>query len=434
MDFEYLIALSHLRSRRQDAGISLIATLSVVGVTVGVAVLIMVMSVMEGFEIDLRRQILGNQAHVLLLAYGGPLEEPVKVAEKVSQTPGVVAVAPFTYTEVMLKSTYGVAGAILKGIDPVRSVAVNDMADDLKAGPLGEGVSREQALVLIRDLHTPPVAITQDIGDTELLPGIIVGSGLAESLSVYPGAKLHVINPIGAGTGPMGMPMPTTRAYRVTATVHTGMYEYDTKWAYISLVDAQDFMGLGDASTGLETRLEEDLIWEAPSMARKVEQQAGPLFYAKDWLSMNEALFRALATEKWVMGLILAQIVSVAALGIVTNLIVMVVTRGREISILRAMGASTRMIRTIFVMEGVAVGVVGTGLGVLLGLAGCAFLSRYKYPLDTNVYYLDSLPVVVVPETVAAVAVGALIICFLATIYPARRAAGMDPVEGLRYE
>jgi lipoprotein-releasing system permease protein len=232
----------------------------------------------------------------------------------------------------------------------------------------------------------------------------------------------------------MGIPMPTTRTFRVVATVHTGMYEYDTKWAYITLADAQDFMGLGDASTGLEVRVQEPMIWEAPTMAREVEEKAGPLFYAKDWLSMNEALFRALAMEKWVMGLILAQIVSVAALGIVTNLIVMVVTRGREISILRAMGASGRMIRTIFVLEGVAVGVVGTGLGVCLGLAGCAILSRYKYPLDTNVYYLDSLPVVVVPETVAAVAIGALIICFLATIYPSRRAAGIDPVEGLRYE
>lgn len=434
MDFELLIALSHLRSRKQDAGISLIATLSVVGVTVGVAVLIMVMSVMEGFEIDLRKQILGNQAHVLVLAYGGPMDAPSKVADKVAETEGVVAVSPFIYTEVMLKSTYGVSGAILKGIDPVRSVAVNDMASDFAAGPNGDGVGHDEAVELIRTLHTPPKAITQDVGDTEELPGILLGSGLAETLNVYPGAKLHVINPIGAGTGPLGMPMPTTRAYRVVATVHTGMYEYDTKWAYISLADAQDFMGLGDASTGLEVRVQEPLIWDAPTMARSVEEKAGPLFYAKDWLSMNEALFRALATEKWVMGLILAQIVSVAALGIVTNLIVMVVTRGREISILRAMGASGRMIRTIFVMEGVAVGVVGTGLGVCLGLAGCAILSRYKYPLDTNVYYLDSLPVVVVPETVAAVAIGALIICFLATIYPSRRAAGIDPVEGLRYE
>ena len=434
MDFEFLIALSHLRSRKQDAGISLIATLSVLGVTVGVAVLIMVMSVMEGFEIDLRRQILGNQAHVLVLAYGGPMEKPATVADEVQKTEGVVAVSPFIYTEVMLKSTYGVSGAILKGIDPARSISVNDMADDFAAGPNGDGVSRDQAIELIRTLHTPPRAITQDVGDEEVLPGIILGSGLAESLNVYPGAKLHVINPIGAGTGPMGIPMPTTRTFRVVATVHTGMYEYDTKWAYITLADAQDFMGLGDASTGLEVRVQEPMIWEAPTMAREVEEKAGPLFYAKDWLSMNEALFRALAMEKWVMGLILAQIVSVAALGIVTNLIVMVVTRGREISILRAMGASGRMIRTIFVFEGVAVGVVGTGLGVCLGLAGCAILSRYKYPLDTNVYYLDSLPVVVVPETVAAVAIGALIICFLATIYPSRRAAGIDPVEGLRYE
>lgn len=434
MDFELLIALSHLRSRRQDAGISLIALLSVAGVTVGVAVLIMVLSVMEGFEIDLRKKILGNQAHILVLAYGGPVESPLELAKKIEAVEGVEAVTPFIYSEVMLKSTYGVSGAILKGVDPQRALKVNDIASDIEVGPRGEPATHEERAAILAGLHTPEPAIAQDIGDTEMFPGIILGDGLAEVLRVYPGDKVFVINPIGAGTGPMGMPMPTTRTFRVAALVHTGMYEYDTKWSYITIGDAQEFMQLSDSATGIEARVREDLVWEVPEVSAKVEQAVGPMYYAKNWLTMNEALFRALAMEKWVMGLILAQIVSVAALGIVTNLIVMVITRSREISILKAVGASARMIRTIFVMEGLAVGLVGTSLGVSLGLAGCAILSRYRYPLDTNVYYLDSLPVVIVPETVAVVAIGAVIVCFLATLYPSSRAAAMHPVDGLRYE
>ncbi|MBM4364887.1 MAG: ABC transporter permease [Deltaproteobacteria bacterium] len=434
MDFELLIALSHLRSRRQDAGISLIAVLSVAGVTVGVAVLIMVLSVMQGFEIDLRKKILGNQAHLIVLAYGGPIEEPDEVVAKVEAIEGVVSASPFTYTEVMLKSTFGVSGAILKGVDPARAAGVTDIAKDIVVGPQGEPESDDARLEILANLHAPPVALAQDIGDTEKLPGIILGKGLAETLRVYPGDRVHVINPIGGGYGAMGVPMPTTRSFRVTALVHTGMYEYDTKWSFVTLGDAQAFMQMPGEATAVEVRVDESRLWNVADIGWQVEEALHHPFFTKNWLTMNEALFRALAMEKWVMGIILAQIVSVAALGIVTNLVVMVITRGREISILKAMGATSRMIRWIFVLEGVSVGLVGTGLGVVLGLAGCEFLSRYRYPLDTNVYYLDSLPVVVVPETVAVVALGAVIICFLATLYPSSRAARLDPVDGLRFE
>lgn len=434
MDFELLIALSHLRSRRQDAGISLIAVLSVGGVTVGVAVLIMVLSVMQGFEIDLRKKILGNQAHLIVLAYGGPIEEPDEVVAKVEALEGVVSASPFTYTEVMLKSTFGVSGAILKGVDPARAAGVTDIVKDIVVGPQGEPESEEARLEILTNLHAPPVALAQDIGDTEKLPGIILGKGLAETLRVYPGDRVHVINPIGGGFGALGVPMPTTRSFRVTALVHTGMYEYDTKWSFVTLGDAQAFMQMPGEATAVEVRVEESRLWKVADIGWQVEEALQHPFFTKNWLTMNEALFRALAMEKWVMGIILAQIVTVAALGIVTNLVVMVITRGREISILKAMGATSRMIRLIFVLEGVSVGLVGTGLGVVLGLAGCEFLSRYRYPLDTNVYYLDSLPVVVVPETVAVVALGAVIICFLATLYPSGRAARLDPVDGLRYE
>lgn len=434
MDFERLIAISHLRSRRQDRGISLIAVLSVTGVMVGVAALIIVLSVMQGFEVELREAVLGNQAHVIVQKYGGPIDEIDATVAKVETVEGVVSAVPFTYTEVMLKSTFGVGGAALKGFDPSRVAGTLELAEDIEIGPRGEPATADDRLAIVKNLHTPEQAIAQDIADTDILPGMMLGKGLAESLRVYPGDRIYVINPIGGGYGALGVPVPTTRTFRVTAIIHTGMYEFDSKWAYITMADAQEFMSMQGMATAVEVKLTEKLIYDAPAAAVRVEQTLGGLFHTKNWLTTHEALFRALETEKWVMGLILAQIVSVAALGIVTNLIVMVITRAREISILKAMGASARMIRTIFVLEGATVGFVGTSLGVGLGLAGCALLDWYHYELDTNVYYLDSLPVVVIPETVAVVAVVSLAICFLATIYPSRRAAQLDPVEGLRYE
>lgn len=263
---------------------------------------------------------------------------------------------------------------------------------------------------------------------------MLLGEGLAETLKVYPGDRVWVINPIGGGMGPFGMPVPTTRTFRVAGIFYTGMYEYDTKWSYVTIPDAQAFLSLDGDVTGVEARVDMERLYEVGDISAAIEETLTYPYFTRNWLQMNAALFSALKLEKYVMGLILAQIITVAAVGIVTNLIVMVITRAREISILKAMGASRRAIQLIFVLEGVIVGVVGTCLGTALGLAGCALLDEYKFPLDTNVYYLDSLPVVVEPQSVVTVIVGALVTCFLATLYPAWRAASIDPVEGLRYE
>ena len=436
MPFELLIAWSHLRSRRQDAGVSMIAVLSVLGVTLGVQSLIIVLSVMAGFEFDLRDKILGSNAHLVLLEYGGPVGEAdvERAVTAVEGVQGVEAASPFIYTEVMLRSSYSTAGAILKGIDPVRSMDVTDVALDIKIGPNGTPVDLAEKRGIISELRTPRKAVAQDEGDDEALPGMLLGEGLADQLKVYPGDRVWVINPIGGGYGAFGMPVPSTKTFRVAGIFYTGMYEYDNKWSYVTIPDAQDFLTWKGDVTGVEARLDMERIYDAGDIAAEIEKVLSYPFFTRSWLQMNSALFSALKLEKYAMGVIIAQIITVAAVGIVTNLVVMVITRSREISILKAMGASRRAIQIVFVLEGMIVGVVGTSLGGFLGLAGCALLDRYKFPLDTNVYYLDSLPVVVEPATVVSVLVGALAVCFLATLYPAGRAARIDPADGLRYE
>jgi lipoprotein-releasing system permease protein len=432
MRFALLIALSHLRSRKHEAGVSAITLISMLGVMVGVTALVMVLAVMEGFEVDLRDKILGSNAHLVVLQLGGPFEAYDTVSDSVQSVEGVNAAAPFVYSEVMIRSQWGAAGVVIKGIDPNRTAAVTDIQRNLIVGGSGTLDHDDERAEVLQHLANPPRAVAQDENDTEELPGIIVGEELAEQIKVYPGDKVHVINPIGGGVGPMGMPVPRVQPFRVAGVFYSGMYEYDTKWTYVTIADAQTFLQQGNLATGIEARVEDPDDVDAISIA--VEDQLGGGFYVRHWKNLNANLFSALKLEKVVMGLILSLIVMVASLNIVGSLILVVVTRSREISILRAMGASKGAIRMTFMLEGLIIGVVGTVVGTVLGLLGCVALDRYRFPLDTDVYYLDTLPVVVEPETVATVAIAAVVISFLATFYPATVAARVDPVEGLRYE
>ncbi len=426
------IALSHLRSRRRERAVSAITLVSVVGVTIGVMALIIVLSVMSGFEIDMRDKILGSNAHVVVLNYSGAITESDEALKKIEALDGVRAAAPFVYSEMMLRSEFGQAGVVFKGLDPIRTPEVTDLASNLTHGPGGELTSVEDKVALLSQIRTPPPAETQDVDDTDVVPGIIVGEELAATLRAYVGDKVHVVNPIGGGTGPMGVPAPKVKTFRIVGIFYSGMYEYDTKWCYVHNADAQEFLGLGDSVSGIEVAADD--IYAVGKLSLAIEERLQYPFYARHWKNLNSKLFSALKLEKIVMGLILSLIVMVASLNIVGTLILVVLTRAREISIFRAMGASAVAVRAVFMLEGLVIGGVGTVVGTVLGLFGCWALDKYQFPLDTDVYYLDSLPVVVVPSAVAFVMYAAVLICFAATLYPASQAAKVDPVEGLRYE
>jgi lipoprotein-releasing system permease protein len=432
MRFALLVAISHLRSRRHEAGVSAIALISMGGVTVGVMALIMVLAVMEGFEVDLRDKILGSNAHVVALSFTGYFGDYEEKADSVTELDAVKAAAPFIYTEAMVRSSWGSAGVVLKGIDAKRTPDATDVVSNITLGPMGEISDPEEQLAVLETLGDPPRAVAQPDDDTDKLPGLIIGKELAEQLKVYPGERVHVINPIGGGIGPMGLPVPRVQPVRVAAVFYSGMYEYDTKWTYMTLADTQAFLQVEDVASGIEVRVHDPD--DVGDITTEVEKALGTAFYARHWQTLNRSLFAALKLEKIVMGLILSLITLVASLNIVGSLILVVVTRTREISIMRAMGASKSTVRLVFMLEGLIIGIVGTTIGTILGLAGCVALDNYRFPLDTDVYYLDTLPVVIVPETIVAVMISAILICFTATLYPATIAARIDPVEGLRYE
>ncbi|MCB9759363.1 MAG: ABC transporter permease [Alphaproteobacteria bacterium] len=432
MRFALLIALSHLRSRKKEMGVSAITLISILGVTIGVAALIIVLSVMAGFEIDLRDKILGSNAHIVVLRYGSGIEDYDEAVKDIEALDGVKGVAPFVYSEMMIRSAHGASGVILKGIDPARAGKVIDLVSNVIMGPKGAPTSLQERQDIVDHLGDPERAFTQDDDDTDALPGILIGQELAQDLKVFVGDKVFIINPVGKGAGPFGTPVPDVKAFRVAGIFYSGMYEYDTKWTYITIPDAQTFLKMGNTVTGIEVTVHD--IYGVDGISLAIEDALRYPFYTRHWKNLNRNLFSALKLEKVVMGLILSLIVTVASLNIAGTLILVVLSKGREIAIMKTMGATSNQVRGIFMIEGVIIGLVGATFGTILGLLGSIGLEEYGWPLDTDVYYLDSLPVEIEPHMVAAVGVVAVLICFLATLYPASQAASIDPAEGLRYE
>ena len=430
--------------RPRLAATMLMTLISIGGVATGVWALTVVLSVMSGFEADLKKKILGAHAHGVVLKYGqNDFTEWKEVRDRVLGVPGVAAATPFLYNEVMLSAGNNLTGSIVKGIDPATIGQVTELPRDMEEGTL-EWLSRPAEIPESRRSRGEKLRDALDDGGKapagspgaparprEQLPGIVVGRELARSLRAGIGDVVNVVSPFG-DIGPGG-PQPKSRAFRVAGIFFSGMYEYDAKFAYLDLSEAQRFFGTGASVTGLELKVG-DVDAARPVMRRVLASLEGYPYRTKDWGEMNRNLFSALMMEKIVMAVILGFIVLVASFIIVATLVMLVLEKTREIAVLKSMGAALPSIMKIFVAEGLVIGAVGTAFGLLLGLGTCLLIDKVGIPLDPEVYYINNLPVLIEPAQFALVALAALGLSYLATIYPATKASRLKPVDGLRSE
>ncbi len=425
MSYEFFISLRYLRAKRKQVFVSIITFISITGIFLGVAALIIVLAVMNGFETDLREKILGINAHIVLMQYTGMMKDYERVKEAVEQVDGVVASTPFIYSQAMLKKGDNVHGIVLRGLSP---------ADASKVINLGK--TTEGGLDLLTPEGRKTLRLAPEVMD---LPGIILGKELAKNLGVFLYDTLYVVSPMGIST-PVGL-VPRMKKFLVVGIFESGFYEYDLSLAYASLADTQEFLSVGDLVTGLEIKVRD--IYRANEIASAIEKKLGFPFWVRDWMKMNKNLFAALKMERRVMFIILSLIVLVAAFNIITTLIMVVMEKSKDIAILKSMGATSRSIMKIFIYQGIIIGGIGTLLGTLAGLL-VAFnlgdISRFIENLfgfkilPGDVYYLSELPSKVNYGDVVIIVVGTLLISFLATIYPSRNASRLDPAEAIRYE
>lgn len=425
MSYELFISLRYLRAKRKQVFVSIITFISVAGIFLGVAALIIVIAVMNGFENDLRNKILGINSHIILLEYSGAMRNHPRVMQEVSGVPGVVAATPFIYSQAMLKNGSNVSGIVLRGLST---------KDALKVINLGK-ISEGKLDYLKEGEQRIPGLKPESAG----LPGILIGRELAKNLGVFLFETVHVVSPAGIST-PMGM-VPRMKPFVVVGIFESGFYEYDSTLAYISLKNCQEFLNMGDTVTGIEIRVDD--IYKADRIVKAIEKKLGYPYWGRNWMEMNRNLFSALKLEKRVMFIILSLIVLVAAFNIISALIMIVMEKNKDIAILKTMGATRGGIMKIFIFQGLVVGAIGTFFGCLAGLA-VAFnlesLSRFVEKLfgfkilPGDVYYLNELPSQVNYSDVGIIILGTMLISFLATIYPSWRASRLDPAEALRYE
>jgi len=414
MSYELFIGLRYLKAKRKQTFVSLITLISIAGVMVGVTALIVVIAVMNGFKEDLRYKILGVTSHVVISRFDGNISKYQEVRAKVGEVSGVNAATPFIYTQVMISSRKAISGAVLRGIEPKTASKVINLPKNMRAGSLEE-----------LEAENKPEGMRST-------PGIILGNELARNIGALRGDPVTVISPLGRLT-PLGR-VPRSQTFRVAGIFDSGMYEYDSTIAYVSLWAAQRFLGIGDRVTGIEVRVDD--IYAADRVARAIGKALdGYPYWSRDWMRMNKNLFSALKLEKIVMFIILTLIILVAAFNIVGTLIMVVIEKTRDIAILKSMGATRRSIMKIFMIEGAVIGLVGTLLGLLGGYTICTLLATYKFiELPSDVYYISTLPVQMNPLDVALIALAAIVITLAASVYPAWQASRFDPAEAIRYE
>jgi lipoprotein-releasing system permease protein len=408
MSFERFVSFRYLRAKRKQKFISLISVISVLGVAVGVMALIVVLSVYTGFTEGLRDQIIGINAHILVQGFGGEIDNPALLKEQVEKINGVAAATPYVYAQALITTGGQSSGIAIRGIDPNSAAKVISLDTKMTSGTLA------------------------DLAVENSLPALILGKEIANQLRVKAGAKVRLISPSGPLT-PMGV-MPKVQTCVVSGIFATGMYEYDSTMGFVSLETARRLAGVEDEGVhGLEVRVTD--IDKANLTSAAIRAQLGPAYSARDWMQLNQNLFAALKLEKIGIFIALDLIILVAALNIISALVMVVMEKNKDIAILKSMGAKTGSIMRIFFYQGMVIGLSGTALGVTLGLSLCAILKRYKIiELPSNVYPMSTMPVKVVPMDVTIIAISAILITLAATLYPSWKASRIRPADALTYE
>jgi lipoprotein-releasing system permease protein len=407
MPFELQVALRYLLAKRRQVFISVISLVSTVGVTVGVMALVIALALMTGLQQELQSRILGSSAHIFVWKPAGIDDYRVEIA-KLRAVPGVIGAAPAVNGKAMITSTTGEGFIQVKGIDPALEGSVTDITKVLTDGSL--------------DQLTPK--------SDEEFPGIVIGKDLAGSLGAMPGDMVALLTPQGSLT-PMGV-MPRQRRFKVVGTFRLGLYEVDMSTGFVSLESGMVIAGR-DRVEHLELKVAD--VYSAPQIADQIAVDFGSEYVTQDWTDINVQLYSALLLEKIGMGIGIGLIVMVAALNIVASLILLVMEKTRDIAILKTMGASSRSITLIFLLQGTIIGVVGTLVGATAGTAVAYVLDKYRViTIPSDVYQVSYLPFKLLPWDLFFIVIGAIVVCFVATLYPSRQAARLDPAQALRYE
>lgn len=428
MPYELLIALRYLTARRKQAFISVISSISTLGVIVGVMALIIALGLMTGLQQEIRNKILGSSAHVSVFKTGpdGMTDYRREVAALGAQ-PHVRGAAPAVYGKALLSSSHQQSAVVtIKGIDPALERTVTDLGRNVVEGKLADlgpssgpgGSSGDRG--------------ASSAGEAPRRPdGILLGQDVAKSLGVFVGDSVTLTSPEGT-LSPFGR-MPRVHVFRVVGISYSGLYEFDSAWGYIALPVAQRIFDKGSAVDLIELRVDD--IYRAPAIAADLTARLGPAYVTQDWAEMNRSLFSALWLEKMAISITIGLIVLVAALNIIATLILLVMEKNKDIAILKTMGATARSITAIFMLQGVIIGTIGTFVGATAGYTVARILDRYRLiHIPVDVYQISYVPFRVQHLDLMVVIVAAVLICFLATIYPSRQAARLDPAEALRYE
>lgn len=418
MRYELFIAQRYLRSKKRTGFVSLITWISVGGVALGVIALIVVLSMVNGFEEEVRSRIVGTNAHLILLTYGdGGIADYETVRQQVIREPGITGSAPFVYGKALLSAGAQSDGVIIKGVHLPAERSVTTVADHIEP-PVSDFPRRPEP---------------SDPAARGWLPGIVLGRHVAQSLHAILGDEILLASPFGGRATPLGV-VPRLRRFRVIGIFTSGLYEYDASLAYISLEEAQAFFGTGEAVTGIELRIR-DMFAAAEYETKVLARLGGYPYRINTWIELNENLFAWMRWEKLGMAILLLTIVFVAVFNIVSALIMVVMEKRREIGILKSMGATSGEVMRIFIAEGLVIGAVGTVIGSVIGYALAFFLDRYKLiSLPGDIYFLDSLPMKIHWPDGVAITGATMVLCFLATLYPSWKAARLDPVEAIRNE